>query len=38
LGLWDTMPETLQFNESWTRAETTLPEWPLDVMSASKSS
>jgi hypothetical protein len=38
LGLWDTMPETLQFNESWTRAETTLPEWPLDVMSSSKSS
>lgn len=36
LGLWDTMPETLQFNESWTRAETVLPDWPLDVMSASK--
>lgn len=36
LGLWDTMPETLQFNESWTRTETTLPEYPLDVMSASK--
>jgi hypothetical protein len=36
LGLWDTMPEKLQFNESWTRPETVLPEWPLDVMSASK--
>lgn len=36
LGLWDTMPEALQFNESWTRPETVLPEWPLDVMSASK--
>lgn len=36
LGLWDTMPETLQFNESWTRPETALPEWPLDVMSASE--
>ena len=36
LGLWDTMPESLQFNESWSRAETTLPEWPLSVMSASK--
>lgn len=35
MGLWDTMPETLQFNESWTRTETVLPEWPLDVMSAS---
>ena len=36
LGLWDTMPETLQFNESWTRPETVLPDWPLDVMSASE--
>jgi len=36
LGLWDTMPVTLQFNESWTRPETVLPDWPLDVMSASK--
>ncbi|KAF2720916.1 hypothetical protein K431DRAFT_313004 [Polychaeton citri CBS 116435] len=37
LGLWDTMPEALQFNESWCHQETTLPEWPLDVMSASLS-
>ena len=37
MGLWDTMPEALQFNESWTRKETNLPEWPLDVMSASMS-
>jgi len=36
LGLWDTMPEKLQFNESWTRPEVMLPEWPLDVMSASE--
>lgn len=36
LGLWDTMPEILQFDESWMRPEATLPEWPLDVMSASK--
>ena len=34
MGLWDTMPEALQFNESWSRAETPLPDWPLDVMSA----
>lgn len=34
IGLWDTMPEALQFNESWCRQETPLPEWPLDVMSA----
>ncbi|KAK4504246.1 hypothetical protein PRZ48_005162 [Zasmidium cellare] len=34
IGLWDTMPEALQFNESWCRMETQLPEWPLDAMSA----
>lgn len=33
--LWDTMPETLQFNESWVRNSTQLPDWPLDVTSAS---
>jgi len=37
LGLWDTMPEALQFNESWLRQDIPLPEWPLEVMSASKS-
>jgi hypothetical protein len=36
LGQWDTMPEALQFNESWLRDETALPDWPLEVMSASK--
>lgn len=36
LGLWDTMPESLQFNESWAQKGTVLPDWPLDVMSASK--
>lgn len=35
IGLWDTMPEALQFNESWCRPETQLPDWPLDAMSAS---
>jgi len=35
VGLWDTMPEALQFNESWPRQETVLPDWPLEVMSAS---
>ncbi|SMY18640.1 unnamed protein product [Zymoseptoria tritici ST99CH_1A5] len=34
LGQWDTMPEALQFNESWLRDETPLPDWPLEVMSA----
>lgn len=37
LGLWDTMPETLQFNQSWIQEETKLPDWPLEVMSASES-
>jgi hypothetical protein len=37
LGQWDTMPEALQFNESWLRDETALPDWPLEVMSASES-
>ncbi|KAK6407549.1 hypothetical protein LTR95_018533 [Oleoguttula sp. CCFEE 5521] len=34
MGLWDTMPESLQCNESWSREDTVLPEWPLDVMAA----
>lgn len=37
VGLWDTMPESLQFNESWLRGDTQLPEWPLEIMSACKS-
>ena len=36
LGLWDTMPEALQFNESWCQENTPLPDWPLEVMSASE--
>ncbi|KAK3716521.1 hypothetical protein LTR37_006417 [Vermiconidia calcicola] len=34
IGLWDTMPEALQFNEGWTQPSFQLPEWPLEVMSA----
>jgi len=34
IGLWDTMPEALQWNESWSRADTQLPAWPLEVTSA----
>ncbi|KAK3725935.1 hypothetical protein LTR37_000083 [Vermiconidia calcicola] len=34
IGLWDTMPEALQFNESWIQPSFQLPEWPLEVMSA----
>lgn len=37
IALWDTMPEALQFNESWIHQATQIPEWPLDAMAASKS-
>ncbi|KAF3039771.1 hypothetical protein E8E12_008487 [Didymella heteroderae] len=33
-GLLDTMPEMLQFDESWLNSEKELPEWPLSAMSA----
>ncbi|KAF1944955.1 hypothetical protein EJ02DRAFT_452044 [Clathrospora elynae] len=33
-GLLDTMPETLQFDESWSRRETSIPDWPLSAMAA----
>lgn len=36
IALWDTIPDTLQFNESWIQEETQIPEWPLDAMAASK--
>jgi len=37
LDLWSTMPEALRFEKSWFEADLSLPEWPLDIMSASKS-
>ena len=37
IQLWDTMPEGLQFTEAWLQQNEQLPEWPLDVISASKS-
>lgn len=36
LALWKTMPKVLQFNENWQQLGDSLPEWPLDVISASK--
>ncbi|KAF2186433.1 hypothetical protein K469DRAFT_726026 [Zopfia rhizophila CBS 207.26] len=33
-ALWDTVPEVLQFNESWLDEEKETPEWPLDAMAA----
>lgn len=32
--LMDTMPEMLQFDKSWLRDETEIPEWPLSAMAA----
>jgi len=38
MALWDTIPDTLQFNESWTNPEVQLPEYPLCATAAGKSS
>jgi hypothetical protein len=37
-GLLDTMPEMLQFDESWLDKEKEIPEWPLSAMAAGMSS
>lgn len=34
LGLLDTMPEMLQFQQSWLGDNKDLPEWPLGAMAA----
>ncbi|KAF2875925.1 hypothetical protein BDV95DRAFT_603321 [Massariosphaeria phaeospora] len=34
MGLLDTMPEMLQFGESWLNNEKEIPEWPLGAMAA----
>lgn len=36
-ALWDTMPEMLQFNQSWLDPAKDIPEWPLDAMAAGES-
>ena len=33
-GLLDTMPEMLQFNDTWLQEATEIPEWPLGAMAA----
>lgn len=35
IALWDTMPDTLQFNSSWSNQEAQVPEWPLCATTAS---
>lgn len=37
ISLWDTMPDTLQFNETWSSPDTGLPEYPLCVTAAGES-
>jgi hypothetical protein len=37
-GLLDTMPELLQFDETWLDKEKEVPEWPLSAMAAGTSS
>jgi hypothetical protein len=36
-ALLDTMPEILQFGESWLKEEKKLPEWPFSAMAAGTS-
>ena len=36
IAQWETMPESLQFNEIWVQPTTPLPEWPLGVISTCK--
>lgn len=36
VALWDTMPESLQFNRSWIQEDTQIPEWPMETRAASK--
>lgn len=33
-SLWDTMPDILQFNESWSDSDTQIPEYPLCATAA----
>lgn len=35
-ALWDTMPEILQFDQTWLEESKEIPEWPLDAMAAGK--
>lgn len=36
IALWDTMPDSLQFNSSWIKAETEIPEWPMATRAVCK--
>lgn len=36
IALWDTMPESLQFNKSWIEEDTQIPEWPMETRAASE--
>lgn len=34
LKLWDTVPQALQFGDTWLVKNTEIPEWPMNVMAA----
>ena len=34
ISLWDTIPDTLQFNDSWSNPDTSIPEYPLCATAA----
>ena len=36
IALWDTMPDSLQFNKTWIKEETEIPEWPMETRATSK--
>lgn len=36
IALWDTMPDSLQFNRSWIEEQKALPDWPMEIQAASK--
>ncbi|KAI4850334.1 hypothetical protein E4T44_02811 [Aureobasidium sp. EXF-8845] len=31
VALWETMPDSLQFNNSWIKEETEIPKWPMET-------
>jgi hypothetical protein len=36
IALWDIMPDSLQFNKSWVKEETEIPEWPMETRATSE--
>jgi hypothetical protein len=36
IALWDIMPDSLQFDKSWIKEETEIPEWPMETRATSE--